>query len=96
LETLELLLSPIDTNKFKVIISAGGEGEVETSLPFSDSEKDWWKTLIKVLETNTNFQSENFKEPGEQDWMVKSGILMPNRSHFHPDKLKKIGQYYKL
>ncbi|MBW4669949.1 MAG: CHAT domain-containing protein [Cyanomargarita calcarea GSE-NOS-MK-12-04C] len=88
METLKLYLSPLDTKQFKVIVTT--QGEVVTSLPFFDGEIDRRTTLIKVLEAS-RFQANLFQD-NEQDWMVKSGILSPNKKAFHQDYLKNIGK----
>lgn len=88
METLELYLSPLDAKRFKVIDTT--QGEVLTSLPFFDGEIDWRTTLIKVLEASS-FSTNGFQND-EQDWMVKSGILLPNKQAFHQDYLKNIGK----
>jgi NB-ARC domain/CHAT domain len=95
LETFELYLSHIDdgdSKRFKVIVtkSTGDKVEVDTSLPFFEGNKDWRTTLIKVLEA-TRFNKDDFQE-SEQGWMIKSGILLADRSAFDPDYLKNIGQ----
>jgi hypothetical protein len=95
LETFELYLSHIDdgdSKRFKVIVtkSTRDKVEVDTSLPFFEGDKDWRTTLIKVLEA-TRFNESDFQKC-EQDWMIKSGILLSNRSAFDPDYLKNIGQ----
>ncbi len=92
MKLLELYLSPIDQTKFKVIVkpSPAGEGESESSLPFLDAEGDWRITVIRSLELSS-FNPKFFSE-GEQEWMIKAGILGSDRSTFHPNYLVNIGQ----
>ncbi|KAB8320491.1 CHAT domain-containing protein [Tolypothrix campylonemoides VB511288] len=94
METFELYLSPIDTKRFKAIVTKSpvGEGETETLLPFLEDETDWRTTLIKTLETTAAFKPENFPQASEQNWMVKSGILCEDQSNFHPNYLTNVGQ----
>jgi hypothetical protein len=93
-ELFELYLSPSDNpGRFRAIViqSSAGEKEAESFLPFIEEDRDWRTTVIKTLESVT-FSSKDFQIPGEQEWMVKAGILLENRSAFHPDLLKNIGQ----
>jgi hypothetical protein len=93
-ELFELYLSPGDNpTQFRAIViqSSAGEKEAESFLPFIEEDRNWRTTLIKTLESVT-FSSKDFQQPGEQDWMVKAGILSENRCTFHPDLLKNIGQ----
>jgi tetratricopeptide (TPR) repeat protein len=91
-ELFELYLSPIDGNRFKVIViqSPAGEGEAESSLPFFEDEIDWRMTLLRTLEMSA-FNSEYFQAE-EQEWMVKAEILASDRTTFHPDYQAKIGK----
>ncbi|HEY9891785.1 MAG TPA: hypothetical protein V6D37_08285 [Candidatus Sericytochromatia bacterium] len=93
MELFELYLSPIDATKFKVIVtqSPAGEGETESSLPFCEGSQDWRSTLIKTLES-ARFGSESFPGDGEQEWMVKAGILAADLTTFHPDCQTSIGK----
>ncbi|MCC5646213.1 CHAT domain-containing protein [Nostoc sp. CHAB 5824] len=68
-----------------------GEGETESSLPFFEGEVDWRMTLLRTLEMSA-FNSQYFQTAGEQDWMVKSGILSKDISAFHPNYIANIGQ----
>ncbi|NET43317.1 CHAT domain-containing protein [Okeania sp. SIO2B3] len=94
MELLELYLSPLDNpTEFKVIVtqSPAGEGESKSSLPFLDVERDWRTTVIRTLDISS-FNSESFSAEGEQEWMIKAGILGSDRSTFHPNYLVNIGQ----
>lgn len=94
MELFKLYFSPIDApNRFKAIVfhSSAGEQEDEPLLPFTDNGKNWRTTLIKVLEVPT-FDSKDFYQEGEQEWMVRSGLLTKDFKGFHPDLVKNIGQ----
>lgn len=94
MELFELYLSPSDDpTRFRAIViqSSAGEKEAESFLAFIEGGKDWRTTLIKTLESVT-FSSKDFQQPGEQDWMIKAGILSEDQRIFHPDLLKNIGQ----
>ncbi|MEQ8381314.1 MAG: CHASE2 domain-containing protein [Coleofasciculus sp. A1-SPW-01] len=94
MELFELYLSPNQhPTRFRAIVtqSPASEGETESSLPFFEGENDWRTTLIKTLES-TSFNPKNFPKLGEQDWMVKVGILTSDRSAFDPHRLKTIGR----
>ncbi|WP_293017847.1 tetratricopeptide repeat protein [Moorena sp. SIO3I8] len=93
MELFELYLSPINGTRFKAIVTQSpvGEGESESELPFIEGRKDWRISLIKALES-TSFCSENFPEEGEQEWLVKAGILASDRNTFHPDYQANIGR----
>jgi CHASE2 domain-containing sensor protein len=93
MELFKLRFSPMDhPSRFKAIVgSSVGEQEEDLLLPFFDGDKDWRTTLIKTFELST-FKSADFNQNGEQDWMVKAGILNKNRQAFHLDLLKNVGQ----
>lgn len=94
MELFKIYLSPVELNiRFKAIVfhSTAGEKEDESSLPFIDNGKDWRTTLIKTLESS-RFNTNDFKQDGEQDWMVKAGFLTEDRQAFHPELLKNIGR----
>jgi hypothetical protein len=90
-ETFELYLTPINAKEFKAIVTESpvGDGETESSLPFFESEVDWRMTLLRTLEMSV-FNSQYFQTAGEQDWMVKSGILSKDISAFHPNYIANI------
>jgi CHASE2 domain-containing sensor protein len=93
-ELFKLYFSPIHTpDRFKAIVvnSSAGEQEDESFLPFTDNGKDWRTTLIKVLELSA-FNSKDFRQEGEQTWMVKAGLLTEDFQTFHPNLLKNIGE----
>ncbi|NEP90958.1 MAG: CHAT domain-containing protein [Okeania sp. SIO2C2] len=94
MELLELYLSPLDNpTEFKVIVthSPAGEGESKSSLPFFDAECDWRTTVIRTLDISS-FNPKSFSAEGEQEWMIKAGILGSDRSIFSPNYLVNIGQ----
>ena len=94
MELLELYLSPLDNpTEFQVIVtqSPAGEGESKSSLPFLNAERDWRITVIRTLEVSS-FNPKSFSAEGEQEWMIKAGILESDRSTFHPNYLVNIGQ----
>lgn len=94
MELFKLYFSTLDSsNRFKAIVShsSNDEKEEDAFLPFVDEEKDWRTTLIKTLEA-PNFEPKDFQQVGEQDWMVKVGLLTEDRKAFHPNLLKNIGQ----
>ncbi|MDZ7955972.1 NB-ARC domain-containing protein, partial [Nostoc sp. DedQUE09] len=68
-----------------------GEGETESSLPFFKGEIDWRMTVLRTLEISA-LKLQYFQTAGEQDWMVKSGILSKDVSAFHPNYIANIGQ----
>ncbi|MBW4581965.1 MAG: CHAT domain-containing protein, partial [Tildeniella nuda ZEHNDER 1965/U140] len=93
MELFEIRFSPSATpNRFKAIVvrSSAGEEEDELLLPFTDNGKDWRTTLIKVLEVPT-FNTKDFRQEGEQAWMVRARLLTEDFQAFHPDLLKNIG-----
>jgi CHASE2 domain-containing sensor protein len=101
LEFLELYLSPggEPSTHFKVFVSRSsvGEQEEESLLPFIEiaadqSTKDWFMTLIKVLESS-EFDARNFQQEGELNWLSKCGFLSSDRTTFHPELYTKIGFY---
>ena len=71
--------------------SSVGEAETESKLPFFKNSIDWRITVLKALGANT-FRSKNFQKDGEQDWMVRAGLLIEDRSAFHPNLEANIGQ----
>ncbi|TBR58293.1 hypothetical protein B4U84_20385 [Westiellopsis prolifica IICB1] len=94
MELLRLSLSLIDKLPFKFIVSAyssAGEGETESKLPFFEDHIDWLNTIIKTLDA-IYFCPTYFKQDGEQDWMIRAGLLKKDRSAFEEDLLVKIGQ----
>ncbi|MBN4005992.1 NB-ARC domain-containing protein [Nostoc sp. LPT] len=93
METFELYLTPINAKQFKAIVTKSpvGEGETESSLPFFEGEIDWRMTVLRTLEISA-FNLQYFQTAGEQDWMVKSGILSKDISAFHPNYIANIGQ----
>ncbi|WP_008307944.1 CHAT domain-containing protein [Leptolyngbya sp. PCC 6406] len=91
----ELYLTPLDSLRFKAIVTAstlGSDAESESALPFWDGEQDWRTTVIKGLESSGGFKSEHFPQLGEQDWMKRAGILSAGHPSFAPDYLARIGQ----
>jgi len=94
MKLIEIYLLPLDARRFKAIAthSPAGDGYAESSLPFWDGDQDWRSTLIKVLEGLGVFRSEHFPRPGEQAWMIATGILAPDSQGFHPTYLEHIGQ----
>ncbi len=94
MKLLEVYLSPLDEKRFKAIAtqSSAGDGEAESSLPFWEEEQDRRATLIKILEGIGIFRSDHFPRPGEQEWMVKAGILNADQQSFSSTYLEQIGQ----
>ncbi|OUL28509.1 CHAT domain-containing protein [Nostoc sp. 106C] len=96
MKLLNLYLTPINEARFKVIArSSAGQAEANSRLPFFENRDKWRTTLIKMLEVN-EFRPSDFQNEGEQDWMVKVGILTKDKSNFNPPatRLKKIGQHF--
>ena len=94
MKLLSLYLTAINEARFKVIArSSAGQAEANSRLPFFETRDKWRTTLIKVLEVN-EFRPSDFQNEGEQDWMVKVGIITKDKSGFNPPviRLKKIGQ----
>lgn len=94
MELFELYLSPSeDPTQFRAVVmkSSVGEKEAKLCLPFIEGDKNWRTTVIKTLESTT-FYSKDFREPGEQEWMVRAGILSARQRIFHPYLLENIGQ----
>lgn len=93
MELLSLYLSPISKTRFKVIVSSSsvGEGDAQSRVPFREGTVDRCSTVLKTLEA-INFRSEDFQRSGEQDWMVRAGLLTQDRSAFHAKRLVNIGQ----
>lgn len=92
MELLRLCLSPINEVNFKVsAYSSAGEGENESTLPFFEDDIDWLNSLIKTLDAS-DFDSIQFQQDGEQDWMIGAGLLTEERSAFHPNLQANIGQ----
>ncbi|HWS82721.1 MAG TPA: tetratricopeptide repeat protein, partial [Ktedonobacteraceae bacterium] len=91
MQTFRLLLSPAD-NGIKVIVvdSEVGQGQIMSKLPF-DGRADRSKTILKALEAST-FQSRDFQEVDEQDWMVQVGLLNESKTKFHPSMRETIGR----
>ncbi|MCP2730374.1 CHAT domain-containing protein [Limnofasciculus baicalensis] len=88
---------PIEGNKdcFKVSVEgASGEVHYQPDLPFVDGEttdiQDRSFTVVKVLES-TKFNGDNFPE-AEEDWMVREGLLLSDKSAFPPQYLANIGR----
>lgn len=94
MKLLEVYLLPSDQQRFKALAtrSPAGDGEADSSLPFWEGEQDRRSTLIKVLEGTGIFNSAHFPRPGEQEWMVKAGLLTANQQSFHPHYLEQVGQ----
>jgi hypothetical protein len=95
LHLFELYLTPLDEARFRAIVTdstLGSDAESELHLPFWDGDQDWRTTVIKVLESSRGFQAEYFPQSGEQDWMMKVGILSAGHPSFAPDYLERIGQ----
>ena len=96
MELLELYLSQLDERQFQAIANrvpdGFGDGSAEGNLPFWTGERDWRRTVIKILESNGEFRAANFPEAGEADWLVGEGILLADRQHFNPTYLQRIGQ----
>lgn len=67
-----------------------GDGETESDLPFFDGKDDRLPTLIRLLE-DVSFDIRNFQNTGEQNWMKKTGILMPSQASLNLNYLKTIG-----
>jgi len=91
----ELYLTPLDETRFRAIVTdstLGSDAESELHLPFWDGKQDWRTTVIKVLESSRGFKAEYFPQAGEQDWMMKVGILSAGHPSFAPEYLEKIGQ----
>ncbi len=93
MELLELYLSPINKSRFKVIVTRSpvGEAETESKLPFFKNRIDWRVTVLKALGANA-FRTKDFQEDGEQDWMVRAGLLTEDRSAFHSDLQAHVGR----
>ncbi len=92
---LELYLTPLDAQQFRIIIaqsSQGIDGDGDSRLPFWQGDKDWQTTIIKTLELNRGFKPEAFPLTDEQDWLVITNLLSPDRQSFHPTYLEQIGQ----
>lgn len=94
MQLFEIWLSPIETNKFKIIVpnSPVGEAEDESFLPFWDNGRDWRNTLIKILESPNGFSEETFPDLDERNWMIKCQLMDEDRRNFHPSHIKRIGQ----
>jgi hypothetical protein len=96
MELLELYLSPLDAQRFQAIttrLPAGvGDAATECVLPFWVGERDWRRTIIKVLKSSQGFRVEHYPEPGEQAWLEQEGLLLPDRQSFHASYLQQIGQ----
>ena len=96
MELLELYLSPVNERRFQAIATQRpngvGDGSAEGDLPFWVGDRDWRRTVIKILEDSGEFRLENFPEAGEQDWLVRESILHADRQHFHSAYLQRIGQ----
>jgi hypothetical protein len=92
-ELLSLYLSPVSRASFKVIArsSSVGEGDVQSRVPFREGRVDRHSTVLKTLDS-INFRPEDFQRNGEQDWMVRAGLLTLDRSAFHPKRLVNIGR----
>jgi hypothetical protein len=94
LHLLELHLTPLESGNFRIIVSQAIppiDGDADSQLPFWEDGKDWRTTIIKTLES-TRFIPENFPEPGEQEWMIRNGILTSDLQSFHPSYLEIIGK----
>lgn len=94
MKLLEVYLLPSDQQRFKALAthSPAGDGEADSSLPFWEGEQDRRSTLIKVLEGTGIFNSAHFPRPGEQEWMVKAGLLTADQQSFHLHYLEHVGQ----
>lgn len=94
MELFEMWLSPLDQNKFKIIVpqSPAGEAEDESSLPFWDNGKDWRNALIKILESSDGFSEKIFPDLDEREWMIRLQLLDKEHRSFHPSHIKRIGQ----
>ena len=91
---LELHLTPLESGNFRIIVSQAIppiDGDADSRLPFWEDGKDWRTTIIKTLESS-RFFPKNFPELGEQDWMIRTGILTSDRQSFHPSYLETIGR----
>jgi CHAT domain-containing protein len=93
---LELTLSPVNDQRFRAIASrvpdGVGDASTECDLPFWVGEKDWRRSIIKILEGSQGFRSENFPEAGERDWLEQERLLPPCEHHFDSAYLQRIGQ----
>lgn len=95
LHLFELRLTPLDSIKFRALVvnsTLGSNPESESKLPFWEGSRDWRTTVIKVLESSSEFKAANFANPDEQEWMIQAGILSSGHPSFAPEYLARMGQ----